>query len=296
MGWRLIAALGFLILATCAPVDIDTGHDEVPGGAVSLANGKRLFWAGGCASCHVGDGQTTARAPALGGGRSIATPFGAFRAPNISPDGETGIGGWTLAEFDRALRAGIAPDGRVYYPAFPYPFYARLSARDVADLHAYLRSLPPVTNRVAPGRLVFPASLNGAARAWRALYFRRPLPVTLADPSELVARGQFLVEGPGHCGACHSPRDGLGGPLRKRWLSGAETPDESFAPNLTPHGDGLQDWSEADIVAALRARPSDSFAAEGMAAVRANLAHLPESDLKAIAAYLSTLPPVASPD
>lgn len=263
--------------------------------ARSLQDGRLVFWAGGCASCHADPGSTAGQAPSLGGGLALETGFGVFHAPNISPDVETGIGGWSLAEFSRAMRAGTAPDGTAYYPAFPYPSYTRMSDRDIADLWAYLGTLRKVSNRVAGHDLALALRSRAAAGLWQALYLRRGRVVQLGAVSPDVARGQYLVEGPGHCAECHTPRNALGGPRYSRWLSGGPMPDGSgTAPNLTPDVTGLGSLSAADIVAALRPTgPADDHAV-GMAAVRQNLSHLPARDLAAIAAYLKAIPPIAS--
>lgn len=291
----LAAALFLLALGACQNSGIVVDLQPDTAGLVSIDNGRRVFWAGGCASCHAGTEQETISTPALGGGRALHTPFGVFHAPNISQDAETGIGAWTRSDFIRALRQGIAPDGRAYYPAFPYPSYARMSDRDIVDLFAYLATLPAVTNDAEGNNLVFPVNQPIAPRLWQQLYLRPGPVVELRRATPAVARGQYLVEGPGHCGTCHTPRTALGGPRRTHWLGGAEMPDQTgFAPNLTPHDDGLGDWSEAEIVEALRPTGPTGDADTGMDAVRANLVHLPESDLLAIAAYLKAVPPVAS--
>ncbi len=282
------------LLAACQSPQPDVDRAVAPTGG-SVENGQLVFAAGGCASCHASPGQMLAEAPALGGGRALRSRFGVFHAPNISPHPLAGIGTWSRAEFARAMRQGLAPDGHAYYPAFPYPSYARMTSRDIDDLFAYLATLPQVASAPPGNDLVFPVNQPVAARIWRRLFLRPGPAVALDGASAQVARGQYLVEGPGHCGACHTPTGELGGPRKGRWLAGARMPDDSgFAPNLTPHEDGLAGYSADDIVTALRPFEEPSEADEGMAAVRARLTALPESDLYAIAAYLQALPPVAS--
>ncbi|PRY26229.1 mono/diheme cytochrome c family protein [Aliiruegeria haliotis] len=289
-----LAALCLLVLAGCAGQETPATSAGGALAEVSRANGEAIFWAGGCASCHAGAGRVSSKTPELGGGEPIRSDFGTFRGPNISPDPEAGIGGWSLAQFDRALRSGIAPDGHAYYPAFPYDSFVRLRDQDVADLFAFLKSLPVVPGEVAGNAPVFPVSLPVAAEGWRRMYLRPGPAVTLADAGAEVARGQYLAEGPGHCGTCHTPRTPLGGARLSRWLGGAELLDGSgTAPNLTPHEDGLGVRSIEEIVEALH--PLDpELNYSGMNAARVNLTHLPESDLRAIAAYLKALPAVAS--
>ena len=290
----LVVALCLLALGACQNPDIGVDPQPNTVGLASIDNGRSVFWAGGCASCHAGTEQESVNTPALGGGRALQTPLGVFHAPNISPDKATGIGGWSQSDFTRAMRQGIAPDGRAYYPAFPYPSYSRMSDRDIADLFAYLATLPAVANEAEGNRLIFPVNQPIAPRLWQRLYLRLGPVVELTRATPAVARGQYLVEGPGHCGTCHTPRTALGGPRPTHWLGGSEMPDQTgFAPNLTPHDDGLGDWSEAEIVETLRPTGPTGDAVTGMDAVRANFMHLPESDLLAIAAYLKAVPPVA---
>jgi len=289
----LAAALCLFALGACQNPGIRVDPQPDTAGLVSIDNGRHVFWASSCAACHSSTDQNSTDSLALGGGRALQTPLGVFHVPNISPDAATGIGAWSRFDFTRAMRQGIAPDGRAYYPAFPYPSYARMSDRDIADLFAYLMTLPAVANNPEGNHLVFPVNQTFAARIWQRLYLRLGPVVELTRATPAVARGQYLVEGPGHCGACHTPRTVLGGPRRTHWLGGAEMPDRTgFAPNLTPHEAGLGDWSVAEIVEALRPTSPPGDADEGMDAVRANLVRLPESELLAIAAYLKAVPPV----
>lgn len=193
------------------------------------------------------------------------------------------------------MRSGTAPDGSDYYPAFPYTSYTRMNNRDIVDLWAYLVTLPPVPNAVARHDLGFPLRNRDAAGLWKALYFRPGRVVHLGAISPEVARGQYLVEGAGHCGECHTPRNRFGGLRYSRWLSGGKMADGSgTAPNITPAETGLGERSEADIIKALMpTRPAGSHVI-GMDSVRQNLSRLPASDLAAIAAYLRAIPSVPS--
>lgn len=296
MARNLLVAVACLAgLAACQPPETDIGTPPDDTVQASRANGRDLFWIGSCASCHSGPGTVSLDAPALGGGQPIRSNFGTFRAPNISSDESAGIGAWSLADFDRAMRHGTSPDGRAYFPAFPYTSYARMSDQDIRDLFAFLQGLPPVAGGVDGHELGFPANMPGAARNWQKMNLRSEPVVAMANASAEVQRGQYLVEGPGHCGSCHTPRNSLGGQRLSRWLGGAEMMDETgYAPNLTPHEDGLADWSVEEIVEALRDEGDPDGPYAGMGSVRINLAQLPESDLLAIAAYLQALPPVAS--
>lgn len=294
-----VALLCLVALGACQPPGSDSpsiGETQPETATRSLQNGRLVFWAGGCVSCHSDPGPTAGKAPSLGGGLALKTGFGVFRVPNISPDVETGIGGWSLGEFSRAMRSGTAPDGTAYYPAFPYPSYTRMSDRDIADLWAYLGTLPKVSNRVAEHALAFPLRYRAAAEVWKTLSFRTGKVVELGAVSPEVARGQYLVEGPGHCAECHTPRNALGGLKHSRWLAGGPMLDDSgTAPNITPDETGLGGRSAAEIVEALTPSGPVDPHAFGMAAVRQNLSHLPASDLAAIAAYLKAIPPISSP-
>jgi mono/diheme cytochrome c family protein len=264
---------------------------EVARGPGDAGRGARLFAAGGCASCHAAKGAKGDARLALGGGAALATPFGSFQPPNISP-GPDGIGGWTLAQFDNAMRRGISPDGRHYYPAFPYTSYARMKAGDVADLFAYLNSLPAVAGRPAAGTIPFPYNIRRGIGAWKRLYLdASPVVALAAGASQQVRDGQYLVEGPGHCGECHTPRGALGGLDRARWLAGAADPEggKGRIPNITP---AQLKWSAAEIADYLATGFTPDYDSVGgtMVEVQANMAALPAADRAAIAAYLKAVP------
>ena len=264
-----------------------------------VANGERIFYAGGCASCHAAPEAKGDDKLKLAGGGELNTPFGLFRVPNISPDRETGIGGWSTIDFVNAVMRGVSPGGAHFYPAFPYASYARMRVEDVIDLKAFLDRLPPVANRVAGHDLRFPFNLRSGIGLWKLLYLSDAPVLALGDTSDLVRRGQYLVEGPGHCGECHTSRDFMGGLKKKFWLAGALNPEmqgerRRVIPNITPHQEGIGKWSEQDIVDALKTGFKPDFDTFGgrMAAVQNNLEHLPDEDLQAIAAYLKAVPPL----
>ena len=223
----------------------------------------------------------------------LKTEFGTFRVPNISPDPETGIGRWSTLDFANALLRGVSPGGAHFYPAFPYPSYARMRVEDVIDLKAFMDTLPAVSNRVAGHDLGFPYNIRRGVGVWKLLYLS-PAPVlSLSNASEAVQRGQYLAEGPGHCGECHTSRDAMGGLKTSLWLAGAPNPEgKGTIPNITPGPGGLE-WSESEIVDAFKTGFKPDFDTLGgrMGAVQENLAHLPEADLQAIAAYLKAVPP-----
>ena len=261
------------------------------------AAGELVFWAAGCASCHAspvdgrrarGDDKLT-----LGGGLELDTPFGIFRAPNISPHPDDGIGGWSMVDFVNAMQRGVSPDGRHYYPSFPYASYARMPVEDVMDLKAFLDGLDPVAGRIADHALEFPWSIRRGVGAWKRLYLDGS-PVALIDENDpLLLRGRELVEGAGHCGECHSPRNRLGGPRVDRWLAGAPNLDGTGRiPNITPAGPNVSGWSAGDVAYYLESGFTPDFDTVGgsMVSVQENLAKLPTEDRQAIAAYLKAIP------
>jgi mono/diheme cytochrome c family protein len=259
------------------------------------ARGEQVFWAGGCASCHAAAGAEGDARFRLAGGVSLATPFGTFVAPNISPDPKDGIGGWSFADFANAMMRGVAPDGSHLYPAFPYPSYARMTIADVADLHAFLKTLPAVEGRAPAHRLGFPFNVRRGLGLWKRA-FLHPDPVVQFDaPDERLARGRYLVEGPGHCGECHTPRNLAGAADMSRWLAGAPAAAGSGkVPNITPGGSKVGGWSEDEIAEFLSSGFTPDFDSAGgtMAEVVRNLAELPAGDRSAIAAYLKAMPAV----
>ena len=253
-----------------------------------VERGRYLTVVADCAACHTDPGT---RVP-FAGGRPIETPFGKVVAANITPDRETGIGNWTDAQFEAAVRGGRSPEGARLYPAMPFPYYTRMSREDVLAIRAYLNTLPPVHHAVRSNQLPFPFNIRAGMSLWDALYF---------DPGEFRAsssrsaqwnRGAYLVQGPGHCAACHTPKTKLGGDESKEALQGYSL-QGWFAPNLT--GDlatGLGQWSNADVVDYLRSGHNRVAGAAGpMAEEIANSSSkMSDSDLQAIAAYLKDQP------
>lgn len=281
----LVAMAAWMITAPQPLAD-----DEIARGPGNPVAGARLFNAGGCASCHAAKGAKGDARLALAGGAPLETPFGRFQPPNISP-GPDGIGGWTLAEFDNAMRRGMAPDGRHYYPAFPYTSYARMTAGDIADLFAYLKSLPAVAGNPPEGQVAFPYNIRRGIGLWKRLYLDDQPVVALPATAPAAARaGQYLVEGPGHCGECHTPRDGFGGTDRANWLAGGpDAEGKGKVPGIDP---AHLSWSAAEIADYLKTGFTPDYDSVGgsMAEVQTNMAALPETDRAAIAAYLKALP------
>ncbi|EXL10090.1 cytochrome c [Aquamicrobium defluvii] len=255
--------------------------------------GLRIFHAGGCASCHAAKGAEGEARFQLAGGVELRTPFGTFVAPNISQDASDGIGNWTLDDFAAAMLKGVSPDGRHYYPAFPYTSYARMKPQDIADLFAFMQTLPAVAGQTAGHDLAFPFNVRRGIGLWKLLYMSDRPVVEIADASDKVLAGRYLVEGPGHCGECHTPRDFAGGPDTGRWLAGAVAAEgDGVVPNITAGEGGIADWSEADIAGYLETGFTPDFDSVGgsMAEVQRNMAELTSEDREAIAAYLKAIP------
>ncbi|EPE99325.1 c-type cytochrome [Rhizobium grahamii] len=263
-------------------------------GEPDLKNGEMVFWTGGCVSCHAAPGSEGDAKLTLSGGLALKSPFGTFHVPNISPDEKAGIGTWTLAQFGNAMKRGVAPNGEHLYPSFPYNSYARISDKDVNDLFGYLKTLPKSSNIAPPHELPFPYNIRLALGGWKLLYFNDEQRVALpGNADDKVKRGQYLVEGAGHCGECHTPRDRLGGFEADQWLAGAPNPEgQGRIPNITPGSKTVGSWSQEDIANYLETGFTPDFDSAGgsMADVQRNLAHLPKPELEAIAAYLKAVP------
>jgi mono/diheme cytochrome c family protein len=289
----LVVAAGLAaFLAVTAPAKVPAS--ALPARTPDLANGKLMFFAGGCASCHATPGQQDATR--LGGGVALASAFGTFYAPNISPDRNDGIGRWNEADFLSALWKGTSPDGRHYYPAFPYTSYQRITPDDARDLFAYLQTLPAVAGKAPAHQVPFPFNWRRLVGAWKFLFLDgqpfRP------DPSKSAQwnRGAYLVNGPGHCAECHSPRNILGGiKAEQRFAGGPDIEGKGWVPNITQKG--LADYSEKDVAYLLETgqTPDGDSVGGAMTAVIRNTSQLPASDREAMAVYLKSLPPVEGP-
>lgn len=293
----------------------------LPAEAGNPVNGEKLFWAGGCVSCHASADDLASFNPMfapvaaadvrLGGGKALVTPAGTFFPPNISPDKEHGIGSWTMLDFINAMKRGIAPGGRHLYPAFPYTSYQRMSVKDLVDLKVFMDALPAVTTPSQPNALAFPFSMRWTLGLWKRLFLDgnefKPDPAKGAD----INRGAYLVQGPGHCNECHTRRVlfgaiGLaaldrfagvgmfGGLDRAHALAGAPNPSGTGKPipNITTGPGGIEGGA-AEIADRLLLGQLDG----DMAEVQKNLQmldHVSPGDVAAIAAYLTDVTPQAS--
>jgi len=283
----MLAILLILFLCTAFSCGDARAQSSIPS-SETIAHGKALVEAGDCASCH-----TTDPAKPFAGGKRIDTPFGAIYSPNLTPDKNTGIGSWSDQDFRRALREGISPNGSRYYPAFPYPYFTKLTRDDIDAIHAYLATLTPVQNSPPPPALRWPLNYRVLMRGWDWLFFKPGILEPNQQKSTEWNRGRYLVEGPGHCGACHTPKNVFGADRRSRPFGGGLVGDQ-FAPRLdeAPRS-GLKSWSEDDIAEYLQSgRNSRSHAGGLMAEVVLNSTSLmSDADIRAIAVYLKDLPP-----
>lgn len=260
-----------------------------PPAAASVARGAYLVRAGNCGACHTERGGA-----AFAGGRAIETPFGTVYASNLTPHSPTGIGGWSSADFWHALHEGRARDGRLLYPAFPYPNYTLVTRSDSDAIYDYLRTLPPVERVNTPHRLRWPYSMQAALLVWRALYFEPG--GERDDPAQSPEwnRGAYLVAGLGHCGACHTARNALGASSDMMDLSGGVIPMQNwYAPALTsPTEAGVADWDLAQIVRLLQTgiAPRGTVVGPMAEVVLHSTQYLAPADLRAMAVFLKSLP------
>ena len=283
----LVAAGGLYVMSRPKPL-----------GAAAVANltgdpvhGEQVFWATGCASCHMAAEAKGEAQLILSGGQRFPSDFGTFVAPNISQDPEQGIGNWTLLDLANAITRGVSPEGEHYYPALPYASYAKMEMQDVADLYAFLKTLPADPTPSQPHELTFPFSIRESIGVWKLMFLTKDwaLPGNLTPTA---ARGRYIAEALAHCGECHTPRNILGGMDTARWLGGAPNPSgEGRIPNITP---GKLGWTAGDIVQYLTTGFTPDYDSVGghMAHVVENMARLPESDRLAVAEYLLAVPNV----
>jgi mono/diheme cytochrome c family protein len=280
-----LAVFWFLTVPATVPASALAAHTP------DLVNGKELYFAGGCASCHAVPKQPDKTR--LGGGLALNSPFGTFYVPNISPDPKDGIGAWTDAQFVTAMTKGTSPTGEHLYPAFPYTSYQHMRFDDLRDLFAYLKTLPPVSEKVRDHDLPFPFNIRRTLGLWKLLFLDgKPFE---PDPSKSAQwnRGAYLVNGPGHCAECHSPRDALGGVIKSLHFTGGPSPDgQGGVPNITQFK--LKTWSEQNIADTLKdgMTPDADRVGGNMVEVVRNTSQLTEADRRAIAAYIKSLPAV----
>jgi mono/diheme cytochrome c family protein len=286
-----VAAAAFWLVTMPATVPANALAPRTP----DLANGKTMFYAGGCAACHATPDQEDKTR--LGGGAALKTIFGTFYPPNISSDRKDGIGGWSEANFITAMWKGTAPDGSHYYPVFPYTSYQRMEMDDVRDLFAYLKTLPAIEGRARDHDLPAIFKVRRMLGGWKLLFLDgRPFQ---PDPGKSAQwnRGAYLANAPSHCAECHSPRNLLGGIIQSQRFAGGPDPEggDGWVPNITQAGIG--GYSQRDIERVLESgdTPGGDSVGGAMEKVVGNTSKLAAEDRAAIAAYVKSLPPVEGP-
>jgi len=279
---KMVCAMGALVLSTNAAANpLASGQDTA-----QIERGRYLTAVGDCVACH--SDPSTGRE--FAGGRPIETPFGVVASPNITPDQQTGIGGWSAQDFDNALRRGKRPDGTHLYPAMPFPYYTRMTRQDVDDIRAYLSTVTPIHNQVEVNRLPFPFRIRGLMSFWDWLYFKPGDFKPDSGQSPQWNRGAYLVQSLGHCAACHTPKGRLGGDRDGHSLQGYSL-QGWFAPDITnDERRGLGQWSTEDIVEYLKKGHNRYSGASGPMAeeVVHSSSRMTDADLAAIATYLKS--------
>lgn len=278
------AAVGFILLGSVAliyffvtnpqKVEIDTAHLR----EANSDRGAYIFLATGCSNCHVAEGEM--EKTRLAGGQKFKTDFGVFIAPNISNSREYGIGGWKFDDFYTAIKFGQSPEGRHYFPAFPYVAYSKIRDQDIADLWSFWKTLPSIETPNVEHDIKFPFNIRRNIGIWKLLY----MPKNFVDPID--DRATYLVEALSHCAECHTPRSVMGGLNRSQWMRGAVNPSgQGLIPSI--HSSDLG-WSEADVIEYLSSgfTPDFDVASGKMVAVIENTSKLSLSDRALIADYL----------
>ncbi len=283
----LLAALAAVLTAAALSTDARSETGDA-------ARGEYLVRAAGCVSCHTvkGDG-----AGFLAGGRAIESPYGNFYSSNITPDVETGIGGWSDEDFIHALRHGESPDGTTYYPAFPYAAYSAMRRQDMLDIKAFLFAAEPMRRENRDHEIRFPFSWRFSIYPWRWLFFSSGEAVAEAELETPEARGRYLVDVLGHCAECHTPRNMIGGLKSGKPLAGTRYgPGGHAVPNITPDREsGIGGWSEGDLLFFFKTglKPDgDDVQGDMREVIDDGLRHLSDADMRAMAAYLRSLPAI----
>ncbi|WP_342452436.1 c-type cytochrome [Pararoseomonas baculiformis] len=288
----LLGGAGFWVLSTPRPAFVEAEAARFENGDVE--HGRVVFLAGQCASCHASPGQPDRLR--LGGGLALASPFGTFNLPNISPHPRDGIGAWRGIDLANALMSGVSPRGTHYYPALPYVAYARMRPEEVRDLMAYLRSLPPVEGKQPAHDLPLPFRFRRGIGLWKLLFLDRTTIAHDPERSPEWNRGHYLVEAMSHCAECHSTRNLLYAVKESaRFAGGPDQEGTGFVPNITPHAIGTWSVEQVDAVLAKGWTPDLRKTGGSMADVVRNMSELPEEDRRAIATYIHSLPSRRTP-
>jgi mono/diheme cytochrome c family protein len=291
--WLTIGAVVAAVMGAAAfwllTIPATVPASALPPRSPNLENGHTMFLAGGCSSCHAVPKQDPLR---LAGGLALGSPFGIFYVPNISPDPKDGIGAWSEAQFVTAMTKGTGPNGEHLFPAFPYTSYQRMTYNDLRDLFAYLKTLPPASGKVRDHAVSFPFNVRRFVGLWKLLFLDGKSFEGNPTKSAQWNRGAYLVNGPGHCAECHSPRNALGAIIETKRFAGGRAPDgQGGVPNITQAK--LGSWTVSDIAAVLTdgTTPDSDLVGGSMAEVIANTSKLTADDRQAMAEYIKTLPP-----
>lgn len=284
-----MVAATVIAAALTVPVAVGSRAADTPG---DPERGAYILRLGGCVACHT---DTKNKHGFLAGGVALNSPYGTFYAPNITPDKETGIGGWSTEDFIRAMTEGKPPSGLPYYPAFPYTSYTRMARQDLIDLKAYLDTVAPVKYTAPPHKLHFPYNMRIGIVGWRLLFFKPGPFAPQPDKSAAWNRGAYIVTGPAHCGECHSPRNFFGAVDESQALAGTSSgPEGKPIPGINQHPKrGIGDWSKSDIAELLKSgfMPDGDVVGGAMAdVVEDSSSHWTDADREAVAEYLISLP------
>jgi mono/diheme cytochrome c family protein len=292
LGLALLAVLGLVAFWGVTKPSPLTAK-ALPQHTVDIANGEKLFHASGCHSCHLPSKDSGLDQASVAGGMAMHTPVGTLYPPNITPDAETGIGGWSDADFVNAMQKGIGKSGSHLIPAFPYTSYTHMKVEDVLDIKAYLMSLVPVKNAVPAHDVLALPIVRFGLGGWKFIGLDETKTAAVAEQSESWNRGKYLVEGPGHCSECHTPRTLFMTSNTAQYLAGGPHPEgDGTVPSLVDLVGRGKYKDAADLVSAFQFGEMMGYSkmsSGGMGKVQTNLSKLPEADLKAIAEYLVSL-------
>lgn len=282
----VVWVVALALLALLAPYT-EPNERNLTGLVGDVQRGAYVARTAACITCHT---DVRTGGAVLAGGPPIETPFGTFFAPNITPDRENGIGQWTVEDFARALTHGEGPNGQSYLPVFPYPFFERLTDQDIVDLWAAVNSVPAAAQASAEHLSLLPNSIDLPARLWRSFFFDPPGAVRSNGENDPLMRGEYLVKGPAHCGACHTPRNLMGARLAAKHLQGGESSKGEKAPPIDARSLKENGWTNDDLVFALRSGlmpDGDSFGGSMARVVNGGTRYWTEQDLQAVAEYLN---------